>query len=122
MADSSIGFKRKETGNAGESMVCDYLIQHNYKVLERNKRILTGEIDILAKKDDTIIIVEVKTVTGDKFGDAIGYVNRKKQDKLRQIARELSMKYDDRQKFRIDVAGVSFWSGEIDYIENAVTA
>ncbi|MEI8143491.1 MAG: YraN family protein [Candidatus Berkelbacteria bacterium] len=117
----SIGYQRKETGNSGESMVCDYLLAKQYKILDRNKFMRTGEIDILAEKGGVTVIVEVKTVTADKFGQAIGYVNRKKQDKLRQLARELIQILGDDRNIRIDVAGVDFQSGEIDYIENAVT-
>jgi putative endonuclease len=120
MASSDLGFRRKATGSEGESMVSDFLISNGYKVLGRNVRLRVGEIDILARKDGVLVIVEVKTVGGDKFGQAIGYVNAKKQDKLRQIAREVSIKYANSENIRIDVAGVDYWSGKIDYVENAV--
>lgn len=121
MADySAIDRKRKETGKNGEDLVEFFLIEKGFSILERNLKLYAGEIDILAKKDKVIVIVEVKTVSGDNFGPAIGYVNVKKQNKLRQLAKILLQKYGEKIPIRIDVAGVSSRTGKIDYIENAV--
>ena len=51
----------KETGAIGEHKASLYLKNHGYKILERNFRAKTGEIDIIAQKDGVIAFVEVKT-------------------------------------------------------------
>ncbi len=50
-----------DLGKKGERIAVDYLIKNGYKILERNWRYLKAEIDIIAKKDNTLAIVEVKT-------------------------------------------------------------
>ena len=50
-----------ELGALGEQIACDYLLQLGYQILERNWSNGHKEIDIIAKDDDTIVIVEVKT-------------------------------------------------------------
>ena len=50
-----------ELGALGEQIACEYLIKQGYQILERNWSNGHKEIDILAKDDDTIVIVEVKT-------------------------------------------------------------
>lgn len=44
-------------------MACEFLKQKGYKILDRNYRKKWGEIDIVAKKDDIIHFVEVKSVS-----------------------------------------------------------
>jgi len=60
--------RRKKIGNWGEQFACDYLIQHGYKIMDRNVVTPHGEIDILAKKEQRLIFIEVKTRTNEVFG------------------------------------------------------
>ena len=58
---------RRQLGNYGENIACCYLEEKGYKIIERNyiKELdskFKGEIDIIAKKDDSISFVEVKTL------------------------------------------------------------
>lgn len=50
-----------ELGALGEQIAVDYLIERGYQIIERNWSNGHKEIDIVAKDDDTIVIVEVKT-------------------------------------------------------------
>ncbi len=52
---------RKYLGSWGEKQAAEYLKQRGYYVLERNLRFKNGEIDIIACKKDSLVIVEVKT-------------------------------------------------------------
>lgn len=51
----------KYTGEAGEQMAVEYLLEAGYEILERNYRVKHLEIDIIARKDGVVHIVEVKT-------------------------------------------------------------
>lgn len=120
--------KNKIVGNEGEQKACDYLISKSYKILGRNLRLFCGEIDILAEspwklgQKRSIVIVEVKTVSGSGYGGAVDLVRYRKQVKLRTLARAVSQDYPDRV-LRIDVIGVDrYAAGDdiINHIENAV--
>ena len=50
-----------DLGRLGESLAVGYLLENNYVILERNWRFHKAEIDIIAKKEAQIIIIEVKT-------------------------------------------------------------
>lgn len=71
-----------EKGRTGESIAVKYLINKDYYILEKNFRIKTGEIDIIALKDDILVFVEVKTRTSTNYGYAYEAVNKKKQRKI----------------------------------------
>lgn len=60
-------WSRKEVGNLGESVVCEYLRRHGFTIRDRNYTKKTGELDIIAEKEDTLHFVEVKTVLADDF-------------------------------------------------------
>ena len=59
---------RKGTGVQGEQAAQDYLKKKGYRIVETNFRTRYSEIDIVARKKDTIIFVEVRTKTSRKFG------------------------------------------------------
>jgi len=49
-----------QKGRLGEQQACQFLQNHGYEILARNVRGGRGELDIVAKKDDIVIFVEVK--------------------------------------------------------------
>lgn len=113
--------KNKSTGRAGEEIAARYLEAHGYKILDRNVELFCGEIDILAKVKNIIVIVEVKTVRGAGFGLAQELVRFKKQNKLRLLAKAIEQEYPD-QSIRIDVIGVEFTSAgeKLEHLISAV--
>ncbi len=78
--------RTKNLGNAGENFATNYLEQRGYKILERNFRIRSAEIDIIAELDGVIIFVEVKTRSNVKHGLPIEAVNFRKQQKIIEAA------------------------------------
>jgi putative endonuclease len=60
-------FTRKEAGSLGESVACEYLKRHGFKIRDRNIARKTGELDVIAEKENTLHFVEVKTVLADEF-------------------------------------------------------
>src|SRR5215212_1899184 len=52
---------RDSLGDRGENMAAKYLRNQGYKIICRNFRCLTGEIDIVARDGKTLVFVEVKT-------------------------------------------------------------
>ncbi len=85
---------RKETGALGERVAGEYLRRHGFRIVDRNVTRKTGEIDIIAKREDTLHFVEVKTILVDAFPDE--QANRDEYDdpslnlheaKIRKVAR-----------------------------------
>lgn len=53
-----------QLGKLGEHIAARYLRRWGYKILERNYRTAAGEADLVCVKDDTVVLVEVKTRLG----------------------------------------------------------
>lgn len=58
----------RSLGCEGEGLAVTYLERHNYKILQRNFRCRSGEIDIVARDGKTTVFVEVKTRKADSMG------------------------------------------------------
>lgn len=67
-----------ELGKLGEDMAVDYLIKNGYTIKERNWRHQKAEIDIIAQKDTTLAIIEVKTRSSLAYGEPETFVHKKK--------------------------------------------
>ena len=48
-------------GAAGEKAACNYLKKNKYKILDKNYRKPFGEIDLIARRGETVSFIEVKT-------------------------------------------------------------
>lgn len=113
--------KKSETGVLGEKKACEFLAQHHYTILHTNWYYRHKELDIIARKDDKLIIVEVKTRTNRYFEDPKEAVTIKKQRMLVAAADAFVQQYDIDMEVRFDVVSVLFENGktEIEHIENA---
>ncbi len=58
---------RKEVGALGEGVAAEYLKRHGFRIRDRNVARKTGELDIIAEREDTLHFVEVKTLVVDEF-------------------------------------------------------
>lgn len=55
-------------GQEGEDWACQYLRQQGYEIIARNWRSRFGEIDIIARDNESLVFVEVKTRSKTGFG------------------------------------------------------
>ena len=61
--------EHNEIGKIGENVAKSFLMKHGFTILETNYRTKYGEIDIIAKKDNKIRFVEVKSIKVRNFND-----------------------------------------------------
>jgi len=105
-------------GQTGEGYAAWYLEQKGYTVLHRNWTAVMGELDIVAKKGDTVVFVEVKRRMSLKYGRPCVAVGPQKQFKLSQLAACYIKKYQlFGLKFRFDI--IEILVDTVNHIENA---
>jgi putative endonuclease len=98
---------RREVGAAGEDAVARWYGEAGYSVISRNWRVREGEIDLVARRDCTIVFCEVKTRRGDAFGSPAEAVTPRKQARLRKLAIRWLAEHSERADvLRFDVAAV----------------
>jgi len=113
---------KSEIGKLGEDFVCAYLINHGYKIIEKNYRIKGGEIDIIAADDFYIAFVEVKTRKPNSLVSGYEAINKRKKGLIIKTAADYCCKNPNTLQPRFDTAQVIFDGRRIcsiDYIKNA---
>ncbi|MBT8296273.1 MAG: YraN family protein [Gramella sp.] len=74
--------EHNELGRKGEELAVEYLLLKEFKILERNYRFQKAEVDIIARRGNTLIAAEVKTRSTPEFGDPQDFVKRKQIQQL----------------------------------------
>lgn len=99
--------EKKQIGDQGERIALGYLKKIGYKIIETNFRKPFGEIDIIAKDKNTLVFVEVKTRTTEKFGSPQeGITSWKKRRIIRAVQSYLLKENFKNIPFRIDVLAI----------------
>jgi len=73
-------------GRQGEQAATEYLRQSGLRILDRNWRCSEGEIDIVAADRRALVVCEVKTRSGTRYGTPLEAVTRRKRSRLRRLA------------------------------------
>lgn len=102
-------------GNYGEDLACKYLEEQGYELLERNFRIRGGEIDIIARDEEFLVFVEVKTRYSHDYGhpaEALTYYKIKALLKTSQFYLQ-KIGWGNKQ-YRLDAVLVDFANSKKD--------
>jgi putative endonuclease len=96
-------------GQRAEDIAVDFLRARGLQILERNFRRRLGELDIVARDGDVLVIVEVRSRASDRFGGAAASVDSRKQKRLVRAAAQLLQQRRDFSHLpvRFDVISVS---------------
>jgi len=112
---------RLKQGRLFEKQAALFFEYHGFEILERNFFAGHKEIDLIVKKENLIVFVEVKSAKSKKFGHPAERVDKKKRKNLTQAAHQ----YIEESKIencdlRFDV--VTILDGQIEHFENAFNA
>ncbi len=106
-----------EVGRNGEDLAAAWYEGAGYRILDRNWRCRSGELDLIAARDGLVVFCEVKTRTSGRFGTGADAVDWRKQRRVRALAvawlQASSRHYPD---VRFDVAAVD-GGGSVTVIE-----
>ncbi|MBT2970061.1 MAG: YraN family protein [gamma proteobacterium symbiont of Ctena orbiculata] len=110
-----------EFGQQAEQQALDFLQRRGLKLLQRNFRCKTGEIDLVMREAETLVFVEVRYRQTNDYGRALETVTASKQRKLLATAnRYLQMKRLD-SACRFDIIALNgSGSTPIEWIKNAI--
>lgn len=112
-------------GAFGERKAANYLKLHGYRIIDTNYRCRQGEIDIIAKKRNFLVFVEVKLRKNSDFGQAKEFVTEAKQRRVIAAALHYLAANETELQPRFDVIevyapeGVNTRRLTINHIENA---
>lgn len=125
---------KREQGDRFELLAWSWLENHGYSLIGKNFVRRMGEIDLIVQDPDksTVVFVEVRFRSSERYGGAIESVDYRKQRKLARTANSWLQRYANQNTpARIDIIALKpaqkstpttlYWCGfEINWIQNAV--
>ncbi len=110
-----------QLGREGEILAVAHLRENGYEIVERNWRFGKLEIDIIARKGNVLSIVEVKTRSGDYFGEPEDGVTKAKERFLATAADHYIISRNLDVEVRYDIISIVIHNGrhELKMIEDA---
>ena len=110
-----------KTGARGENLAAEFLVNKGFEVVTRNFRHGRTEIDLIVKRDDWLIFVEVKSRSSSEFGEPEEFVDDYKGRNVFEAAEEYIFSRDWRGHIRFDIVSVKLGENpEIEHFEDAI--
>jgi putative endonuclease len=111
---------KMKTGQMGENLAADFLIAQGFEIVARNYRYKHAEIDLIVKKGNWLIFVEVKTRTSTHFGEPEAFVDEKKSRKILEGAEEYVHATNWQGNIRFDIISVTLsHEPKVEHFEDA---
>lgn len=95
-------------GKKGEELAVEFLKKKGYKIIKQNYKTPLGEIDIIARDEDTLVFIEVKTRESIAYGQPFEAVNKAKRQKVANVANLYLKRLKDLPPCRFDVVSVYY--------------
>ena len=113
--------QHNELGKKGEQRAVDYLLKNSYIIVERNYRFDKAEVDIIAKKNDVLAIIEVKTRSSTDYGNPQDFVKPKQIQRLVKAVDEYVNANGLDVEVRFDIIAIVKENKQfkIEHLENA---
>jgi putative endonuclease len=111
----------KSFGKRGEDLAVEFFLEEGYEILERNWHFNHIEVDIIARDGDQLIIAEVKTRSGNTYGEPSTAVDFRKQRTLIFAAERYLFGHNLDMEVRFDIVSIILGEGRtvLEHIKEA---
>ncbi|HEY3402145.1 MAG TPA: YraN family protein [Ohtaekwangia sp.] len=112
---------QNEIGQEGERLAAEFLVRKGFEIVLKNYRHRHAEIDLIVKRDDWLIFVEVKARSSMDYGQPEDFVGSQKISKIFEAAEEYIFATDWQGHVRFDVVSVKLGNEPvIEHFEDAI--
>lgn len=94
----------KQLGDRGEQVVVDYLVTAGHEIVARNYKTKLFEVDIISQKNEMLYFTEVKYRSDHDFGEALDFIDKKKQQKMHLAVEGFMATHPEYANFRPTLA------------------
>lgn len=108
---------KRKVGDIYEEKATQLLRENGYEVVRRNYRNSVGEIDIIVKKDNLLVFVEVKYRKNSRYGYGIEAIDERKISTIYSVA-EIFMAENDFEDYKVRFDAISFLDEDVSWIQD----
>ncbi|MCX7088653.1 MAG: YraN family protein [Methylococcales bacterium] len=110
--------KHLQQGEQSEQHACDYLLEQGLVQIARNYRCRYGELDLIMREQQTLVIVEVRYRQSDTYGSALESITPRKQSRIIAATHCYLAANPHSEQIRFDVVAIS-GNNRLEWIQNA---
>ena len=115
-------FDRRQAGSLAENSACAFLESHGFTIVARNFLRRVGELDVVARAGDLLIVVEVRTRSREDFGGAAASIGPQKQRRIVATTGLLMQRRPELRHCRVRFDVIVVRHGAIEWLKHAFDA
>lgn len=100
---------RQLTGRQAEQVAAEFLRTQGFEILARNYRRRLGELDVIARNGQLLVIAEVRSRADERFGSAAASVDTHKQRRIIRAAQQLLQQHRDLARLAVRFDVIVVW-------------
>src|ERR1700682_4954032 len=118
---------RQQSGRRAEELAAQFLRAQGFEILQRNYLRRLGELDLVARRADLLVIAEVRTRSSVAYGGAAASVDRRKKQRTTRAAKQLLQQRADLARPAVRFYVIVVWdlhgaAPRMEWIEHAFEA
>jgi putative endonuclease len=113
---------RRQTGTCAENSAAAFLESQGFTIVARNFLRRVGELDVVARLDDLLVVAEVRTRASDDYGGAAASIGRAKQRRVAMTAALFLQAHRELASCRVRFDVLIVRDGGIEWLKHAFDA
>jgi putative endonuclease len=113
---------RRQTGTMAENSAAAFLESQGFTIVARNFQRRIGEIDVVARAGDLLVVAEVRTRASDRFGGAAASIGRSKQRRVAATTSLFLQQRPDLRRCRVRFDVIILRDGSVEWLKAAFGA
>ena len=110
---------RRQTGILAENSACAFLEAQGFTIFTRNFLRRVGELDVVARSGELLVIAEVRTRASDDYGGAAASIGRAKQRRIAATAGLLLQRHPELRRCRVRFDVLVVRNGAVEWLKHA---
>lgn len=113
---------RRQTGTLAENSAAAFLESQGFTIVARNFQRRVGEIDVVARAGDLLVVAEVRTRASDRFGGAAASIGSHKQRRVAATASLFLQRRPELRHCRVRFDVIIVRDGKVEWLKHAFDA
>jgi putative endonuclease len=113
---------RRAAGQRAENSACAFLESQGFTIVTRNFLRRVGELDVVARAGDLLVVAEVRMRASEQYGGAAASVGRTKQRRIAATAGLLLQRHPELRCCRVRFDVILIRDGGIEWLKHAFDA
>lgn len=113
---------RRVAGQCAENSACAFLESQGFTIVTRNFQRRVGELDVVARAGDLLVVAEVRMRASERYGGAAASIDRTKQRRIAATAGLLLQRHPELRHCRVRFDVILVRDGAIEWLKHAFDA